>query len=108
MSPNSTAQIATLGLGPTYSARQAAAMLGRSHSWLDQGLRHTKFTLPDGTPVQPIRTAGGYRQFTLAMLEDIALSSYRHHWFSMNKLKSTYRELLMAAHRDTGEYKIPS
>jgi len=42
------------------------------------------------------------------MLEDIALSSYRHHWFSMNKLKSTYRELLIAAHRDTGEYKIPS
>ena len=63
--------------------------------------------LPDGTTLQPRRTAGSYRRFTLAMLEDIALSSYRHHWFSMNKLKSTYRELLMAAYRETGEAKIP-
>jgi hypothetical protein len=28
--------------------------------------------------------------------------------FSMEKLKFTYRELLIAAHRETGEYKIPS
>jgi hypothetical protein len=41
------------------------------------------------------------------MLEDIALSSYRRRWFSMNKLKSTYGELLIAAHRETGEYTIP-
>ena len=62
----------------------------------------------DGTVVQPLRTPGGYRRFTLAMLEDIALSSYRNHWFSMDNLKSIYRELLVAAHRETGEYKIPS
>ena len=41
------------------------------------------------------------------MLEDIALSSFRHGWFRMDELKSTYRELLMAAYRDTGEAKIP-
>lgn len=63
--------------------------------------------LPDGTTVQPLRTAGGYRRFTLAMLQDIATCSYRHHWFSMEKLKSTFRELAMAAYRATGEYKIP-
>jgi hypothetical protein len=28
------------------------------------------------------------------MLEDVALSSYRHGWFSMDELKSTVRELL--------------
>ncbi len=28
--------------------------------------------------------------------------------YSMGHLKSTYRELLVAAHRETGEYKIPS
>jgi hypothetical protein len=100
--------IAALGAEPTYSAREAAAMLGRSYSWLDQGLRDDKFTLPDGTKVEPRRTAGRYRRFTLAMLEDIALSSYRRHWFSMNKLKSTYGQLLMAAHRETGVHKIPS
>jgi hypothetical protein len=107
MSPDPTAQIAALGIEPTYSAREASALLGRSHSWLDQRLRAGQFMLTDGTTVQPLRTQGGYRRFTLAMLEDIALSSYRHHWFSMNKLKSTYGELLMAAHRETGEYKIP-
>jgi hypothetical protein len=82
MSPDPTTLIAALGVEPTYSAGEAAAMLGRSYSWLDQGLRDNKFTLPDGTNVEPRRTAGGYRRFTLAMLEDIALSSYRHGWFS--------------------------
>ena len=94
MSPDSTAQIAALGIEPTYSAREAALLLRRSYSWLDQRLRQDQFIRPDGTTVQPLRTQGGYRRFTLAMIEDIALSSYRHHWFSMNKLKSTYRELL--------------
>ena len=93
---------------PTYSAREAAVLLGRSYSWLDQRVRNDQLVLPDGTVVRPLRTAGGYRRFTLAMLEDIALSSYRNHWFSMGHLKSTYRELLIAAHRDTGEAKIPS
>jgi hypothetical protein len=103
MSPDPTAQIAVLGVEPTYSAREAALLLGRSYSWLDQRLRAGQFVLPDGTIVEPRRTAGGYRRFTLAMLEDIALSSYRHGWFPMEKLKFTYRELLIAAHRDTGE-----
>ena len=99
--------IADLDIEPTVSAREAAVLLGRSYSWLDQRLREDQFNRPDGTTVQPMRTQGGYRRFTLAMLEDIALSSYRNHRFSMNKLKSTYVELLIAAHRDTGEYKIP-
>jgi len=109
MSADPTAQIAALGLEPTsYSAREAAVLLGRSYSWLDQRVRNDEFVLPDGTVVQPFRTPGGYRRFTLVMLEEIALSSYRNHWFSMGHLKSIYREVLVAAHRETGEYKIPS
>jgi hypothetical protein len=108
MSPDPTTIIATLGVEPTYSAREAAALVGRSFSWLDQRMRNEQFILLDGTAVQPLRTPGGYPRFTLAMLEEIALSSYRNHWFSMGHLKSTYRELLVAAHRETGEYKIPS
>jgi hypothetical protein len=108
MSADPTTLIAALGVEPAYSAREAAVLLGRSYSWLDQRLRAGQFILPDGTPVQPRRTAGGYRRFTLAMVEDIALSSYRHGWFRMDELKSTYRQLLIAAHRDTGEYKIPT
>ena len=98
--------IASLGLEPTYSAREAAVLLGRSYSWLDQRLRKNQFIRTDGTPVRPLRTPGGYRRFTTEMLKDIATSSYRQHWFSMDHLKSTYRELLVAAHRVTGEHKI--
>jgi len=101
------ALIAALGTEPTYSAQEAAALLGRSYSWLDQGLREGRFTHLDGTPIEPQRTAGGYRRFSLAMLEDIAMCCYRYGWFSMNKLKSTISDLLRAAYRDTGVADIP-
>jgi hypothetical protein len=95
------------GDGPTYSAKQAAAILGRSFSWLDQRLRQDEFVRPDGNVVVPLRTPGGYRRFNMQMLRDIATSSYQHGWFSMDTLKSTYREILITAHRDIGESKIP-
>jgi hypothetical protein len=38
---------------------------------------------------------------------DIAISSYKQQWFKMDKLKCTYRQLVMAGDRDTGEYEIP-
>ena len=94
MSADPTPIIAVLDIQPTYSAREAAVLLGRSYSWLDQRLRQDQFTLPDGTVLEPLRTPGGYRRFTIAMLRDIALCGYRHHWFSMEKLKSTLYQLL--------------
>ena len=100
-------KIAALDIQPTYSAREAAVLLGRSYSWLDQRLRKNQFNRPDGTTVQPLRTQGGYRRFTTEMLKDIATSSYRQHWFSMEKLKLTFRALAIATYSDTGEYKIP-
>ena len=106
MSPDPTAQIAALGVEPTYSAREAAVLLGRSYSWLDQRLRKGQFVLPDGTTVQPLRTPGGYRRFTTAMLRDIATSCYRQHWFSMEELKLVLRAVAVATYGDTGEYKI--
>ena len=106
-SPDSITQIAAFGLEPAYSAREAAVLLGRSYSWLDQRLRAGQFMLPDGTTVQPLRTPGGYRRFTPAMLGDISLCCYRNRWFTMDALKLVLRELAIAAHRDTGEYKIP-
>ena len=102
-SPASIAPIAALGLEPTYSAREAAVLLGRSYSWLDQRVRNGQFVRPDGTVVQPLRTAGRYRRFTTEMLKDITTCSYRQHWFSMEKLKLTFYQLAIAAYRNTDE-----
>ena len=107
MSPDPTALVASLGVEPTYSPREAAGLLGRSHSWLDQGLRAGRFALPDGTPARPLRTAGGYRRFTLGMLRDVAASSAERGWFTLDELRSAIRGLLIAAHAATGEYRFP-
>jgi transposase len=107
-SADPTSIVAALGVEPTYSAREAATLLGRSYSWLDQRLRKGQFVLPDGTLVRPLRTPGGYRRFTTEMLKEIALSSYRNGWFSMKTVRSTLHELAMAAYRDAGEQEIPT
>jgi hypothetical protein len=107
MSPDPTTIIADLGLEPAYSAREASALLGRSYGWLDQRLRAGEFTLPDDTQVTPLRTPGGYRRFTLAMLEGIAACSYRMGWYSMDELEFAIGQLAMAAYRDTGETNFP-
>jgi hypothetical protein len=98
---------------PAAFLRHLAALPGwqgpggrRSYSWVDQRLRAGQFVHPDGTPVRPLRTRGGYRRFTTEMLRDIA-TSYRQHWVSMDKLTSVFRGLAIAAHRDTGRYQIP-
>jgi hypothetical protein len=96
MSADPTTVIAALGLEPVYSAKAASRLLGRSYSWLDQRLRAGEFTLRDGTTVQPLRTPGGYRRFSLPMLEDIAVSGYRSGWFSMDELEFAIGELLTA------------
>jgi len=54
-----------------------------------------------------LRTPGGYRRFTLAMLEGIAACSYRWGWYSMDELEFAIGELAMAAYRDTGETNFP-
>jgi hypothetical protein len=108
MSADPNPLVAALRVEPTYSAREAAALLGRSYSWLDQRLRRGQFVLPDGTTVQPLRTRGGYRRFSLTMLEGIAACSYRCGWYSMDELKFAIGELLTAAYRETGEAEIPS
>ena len=106
MSCDSTTQIA--GLEPTYSAREAAAVLKRSYSWLDQRLRRGEFLAPDGSVLQPLRAASGYRYFTIEMLQDIAACCYRHRWFSFGELKSVFHELAVAAYSDAGDHEIPA
>ena len=64
MTAETTTLITANGIEPTYSEREASALLRRSYSWIDQRLRAGQFMLPDGTTVQPRRTPGGYRRFT--------------------------------------------
>jgi hypothetical protein len=40
------------------------------------------------------------------MLKEITLSSYRHGWFSMDKLRSVFRELAVAVYGDASRPQI--
>ena len=104
-----TTLIAALKLEPEYSAKEAAELLRRSYSWLDQGLRKNKFVLPDGRKVEPRRTAGGYRRFSLEMLEEILICSYHHGWLSLVDvtIQLSGIGLLKDSYRDTGAADIP-
>jgi hypothetical protein len=108
MSTNRVTQVAEFPLQPTYSAREAAALLGKSYSWLDQRVRTGRLVSLDGSTVQPLRTPEGHRRFTLPMLEDIVISGDVDGWLSTENYKSAYREMLIAAHRENRKHKIPS
>jgi hypothetical protein len=105
MSSDSIAEIT--GLGPTYSAREAAAVLKRSYSWLDQRLRHGEFVTADGTVVEPLRSPGGYRYFTFQMVIEMAACCYRRRWYSFDQLNSVFHELAVGAYRSAGDHEIP-
>lgn len=96
------------GLEPTYSVREAAVLLGRSYSWLDQRLRHGEFVRADGTILQPLRSPGRYRYVTFQMLIDIAACCYRRRWYSFDQLNSVFHVLAVAAYRDAGDHEIPA
>jgi hypothetical protein len=83
-------------LEPTFSARETAAILGRSYSWIDQLVRHGEFTLPNGTVLQRSRTAGGYRRFSTELVKELAFCCYRQGWFKMDSLRSGLLRLAVA------------
>ena len=95
--------MAALGLEPTYSAREAAVLLGRSYSWLDQRVRGGQFANPDGSVCSRCERRAGTDALRQSTLRDIALCCYRHRWFTMDALKLVLRELAMAAYGDTAE-----
>lgn len=99
--PSDTTQIA--GIEPIYSARQAAVVLKRSYSWLDQRLRREEFVAPGGSALQPLRAANGYRFFSTQTLREIAMHCYRRRWYSYDELKSVLRELAMDVQRGAGD-----
>lgn len=95
------------GLEPTYSALEAAALLQRSNSWLDQRLRPGEFVAYDGSVLEPFRAVSGYRYFTIEMLRDVAAYCYRRRWYSFEELKSVLRQLAMDVQCGTGDERDP-
>ncbi len=85
-------------LEPTFSAREAAAILGRSYSWLDQHDRNGDFVLPDGTVLEPSRTAGGYRTFDVETVKEICFCCYRRGRYTMSTLRESLYRLCVAAY----------
>jgi hypothetical protein len=85
-------------LEPTFSAREAAAILGRSYSWLDQRDRNGDFVLPNGVALQPSRTAGGYRAFDVETVKEICFCCYRRRWYNMSTLRESLYRLAEAAY----------
>jgi hypothetical protein len=41
------------------------------------------------------------------MLRDIAVCATNQGWFSYHEMRSSLRQLLTAAHQQTGKYEIP-
>ena len=83
----------------------ASDALGLSDAFVDESVMYETPGQPSkhGTQVQPLRSPGGYRHFSIEILREIACCCHRHHWYSYEELKSVFRELAMAAYRDTGE-----
>jgi hypothetical protein len=103
MSRNPLTTITNMGVERAFSVREAAALLGRSRSWLDQGVRAGQFTRTDGSVIQPLRTPGNYRVFTTEMVQDIATNCYRRGRLSRDALTQALCRMLAA----TGSFIPP-
>ena len=82
-SPGPIPIIAALDIQPTYSAREASALLGRSYSWLDPAVAQWPVRPARRHPRAAVTNAG---RLPAAYYDDAARhrhSSYRQHWFSM-------------------------
>jgi hypothetical protein len=84
------------GVDTTFSTQEAAALLGRSYSWLDFRLRNGDFADTSGNAIQPTRTAGNYRRFDTETVKAICFAAYRRRWFSYDRLKEALTRLAVA------------
>lgn len=90
------------GVVPVYSTTEAAQFFDRTNQWLYWGLGRDEeghapiFVHPDGTPITPewIGEVGvGRRRFTLPIIKDILLSSYRRGNIEPEELKRILRRI---------------
>src|SRR5947209_5880669 len=91
--------MAEVGVEPIYSTTEAAEFFDRSNQWLYWGLREGVFTDDDGNPIDPDRIGDpetGRRRFTLSIVKDILLSSYRRGNIEPDELTRILRRIRIA------------
>lgn len=87
------------GVEQIYSTNDVADFFDRSNQWLYWGLREGIFTHEDGTAIEPDRVGDpdvGRRRFTLPIIKEILLSSYRRGNISPDELKKILRRIRIA------------
>jgi len=93
--------LADAGVTLFYSTTEAAQFFDKTNQWLYWGMgRDAKggapvFVMPDGTPIQPERVEGpdSRRRFTLPIIKEILLSSYRRGNIEPEELKKILRRI---------------
>jgi len=104
--------IADLGVEPVFSTSEAAEFFDKTSQWLYWGMRPDRktgeipFTYEDGTPIRPDRgddEVRGRRQFTLPLVKDILMASYRRGNVEPEELKQILRRIYIA--RQGGEWR---
>lgn len=85
------------GVEKVYSTASAAKFFGRSNQWVYWCLRNDIFQYKDGTPIRPERIGkGGRRRFTLPVIREMALSTYRRGNFTEQELREVMAKILLA------------
>ena len=80
-----------------FSTAEAAALLGKSTSWVSRGLRDQAFVYGDGSAVEPLVTGKrGSRRFTATMLRAIAWSAFRRGALAPHQLEEVLEGLSRA------------
>lgn len=90
-----TVLFAEAGMEPIFSTSEAAEFFDRSNQWLYWGLREQVFTHDDGTPIE-LAPHEGRRRFTLPIIQDILMSSYRRGNMSQDQFKTVMRRIKFA------------
>lgn len=93
--------LADAGVTLYYSTTEAAQFFDKTNQWLYWGMgRDAKggppvFVMPDGTPIVPERVEGpdSRRRFTLPIIKEILLSSYRRGNIEPEELKKILRRI---------------
>ena len=94
--------LAEAGVVPVYSTTEAAQFFDRTNQWLYWGLGRDEeghapiFVHPDGSPIEPEWIGNpreGRRRFTLPIIKDILLSSYRRGNIEPEELKRILRRI---------------